>query len=514
MRYGFVIDQRKCIGCHACTVACKEENQVPLGVNRTWVKYIEKGTFPDTRRYFSVMRCNHCDQAPCVTICPTVALYRRPDGIVDFDGDRCIGCKSCMQACPYDALYIDPETQTAAKCHYCAHRIEVGLEPACVIVCPVQAIVPGDLDDPGSRIARLVAGQQTAVRKPEQGTQPKLFYLGADEASLTPALQERGSSYLFAEHSGIPVPGQANVAGAAASPGDDGIDLLRLARTVYDVAHPERPWGWKVSTYLWTKSIAAGSLLLGALATIGGLSTAGPVAAVVAPVISLIFLALTTALLVLDLKRPERFLYLLFKPNWRSWLVWGGFILLAHGILGSLWLIAGWKHELDGLYALAWPMLLVAAASAGYSAFLFGQAEGRDLWQSPLVLPHLLVAAVTAGCASLLLAVSVIGTDPRVVEGLAGALWLSLAASAFVLLAETLTSHPSHEAARAARLITRGPYCARFWWGVMVGGTLLPILLLMSGFYPAAPAAAVLALAGLWLWEDLWVRAGQALPLS
>src|SRR6266571_3471163 len=132
MRYGFVIDQRKCIGCHACTVACKEENQVPLGVNRTWVKYIEKGTFPDTRRYFSVMRCNHCDNAPCVAICPTVALYRRP------------------------------------------HRIEVGLEPACVIVCPVQAIVPGDLDDAGSEIARLVAGQQTAVRKPEQGTQPKL----------------------------------------------------------------------------------------------------------------------------------------------------------------------------------------------------------------------------------------------------------------------------------------------------------------------------------------------------
>ena len=514
MRYGFVIDQRKCIGCHACTVACKEENQVPLGVNRTWVKYIEKGTFPDTRRYFSVMRCNHCDQAPCVTICPTVALYRRPDGIVDFDGDRCIGCKSCMQACPYDALYIDPETQTAAKCHYCAHRVEVGLEPACVIVCPVQAIVPGDLDDLGSRIARLVAGQQTAVRKPEQGTQPKLFYLGADEASLTPALQERGESYLFAEQSAIPVPGRANVAGASGIAGDDGIDLLRLARTVYDVAHPERPWGWKVSTYLWTKSIAAGTLLLGALATIGGLSAAGPVAAVAAPVISLIFLALTTALLVLDLKRPERFLYLLVKPNWRSWLVWGGFILLAHGLLGSLWLIAGWQHELDGLSWLAWPMLLVAAASAGYSAFLFGQAEGRDLWQSPLVLPHLLVAAVTAGCASLVLAVAVIGADPKVAEGLAFALWLSLFASAFVLLAETLTGHASHEAARAARLITRGPYRTRFWWGVMVGGILLPIVLLMSGLYPAAALAAILALAGLWLWEDLWVRAGQALPLS
>jgi Fe-S-cluster-containing dehydrogenase component len=174
VRYGFVIDQRKCIGCHACTVACKEENQVPLGAFRTWVKYVEKGAFPHTRRYFSVLRCNHCDDAPCVTICPTVALYRRPDGVVDFDGARCIGCKSCMQACPYDALYIDPNTNTAAKCNYCAHRLEVGLEPACVIVCPEQAIIAGDLDAPSSAIARLVAREQVEVRKPEQGTRPKV----------------------------------------------------------------------------------------------------------------------------------------------------------------------------------------------------------------------------------------------------------------------------------------------------------------------------------------------------
>lgn len=139
---------------------------------RTWVKYIEKGTFPDARRYFSVFRCNHCDDAPCVTICPTLALVRRPDGIVDFDGERCIGCKSCMQACPYDALYIDPTTQTAAKCNYCAHRLEVGLEPACVIVCPTQAIVTGDLDDPRGEIARLVATEPVQVRKPEQGPAP------------------------------------------------------------------------------------------------------------------------------------------------------------------------------------------------------------------------------------------------------------------------------------------------------------------------------------------------------
>ncbi|MDO8477516.1 MAG: NrfD/PsrC family molybdoenzyme membrane anchor subunit [Candidatus Rokubacteria bacterium] len=515
MRYGFVIDQRKCIGCHACTVACKEENQVPLGVNRTWVKYIEKGTFPDTRRYFSVMRCNHCDNAPCVTICPTVALYRRPDGIVDFDGDRCIGCKSCMQACPYDALYIDPETQTAAKCHYCAHRVEVGLEPACVIVCPVQAIVPGDLDDPNSGIARLVATQQVAVRKPEQGTQPKLFYIGADEAALRPAMQEAGDRYMFAEASRIPVPGGPNVAGRAAAVAGEGVDLLGMARTVYDVAHPERPWGWKVSTYLWTKSVAAGALLVAAITAIAGLSFAGPVAGLAAPLISLVFLALTTALLVLDLKRPERFLYLLLKPNWRSWLVWGGWILTAHGLLGVAWLVAGWTQSYMAFFALGWPVLLVATASAGYSAFLFGQAEGRDFWQSPLVLPHLLVAAVTAGCAGLLLAALAISHDPRVAEGLRMALWFSLALNGVVLFAEAFTAHATQDAARAARLITRGPYRVRFWWGIVVGGTAVPLVLLVLSPQPwAAVAATVLGLFGLWLWEDIWVRAGQALPLS
>src|SRR5437773_66680 len=91
--FGFVIDNRKCIGCHACTVACKSEHQVPVGVDRTWVKYIEKGTFPNSRRFFSVMRCNHCEHAPCVTICPVTALYRRDDGVVDFNPARCIRCK-------------------------------------------------------------------------------------------------------------------------------------------------------------------------------------------------------------------------------------------------------------------------------------------------------------------------------------------------------------------------------------------------------------------------------------
>ncbi|HCI81501.1 MAG TPA: 4Fe-4S ferredoxin, partial [Ktedonobacter sp.] len=185
-KYAFVIDQRKCIGCHACTVACKAEHDVPIGVYRTWVKYIERGEFPNSRRYFLVNRCNHCDDAPCVKICPTKALYKRKDGIVDFDNSRCIGCKSCMQACPYDALYIDPNSHTAAKCNYCAHRTEVGMEPACVVVCPEHAIIAGDMHNPQTEIAQLIAREPVRVRKPEQGTKPNVYYIGADEAAINP----------------------------------------------------------------------------------------------------------------------------------------------------------------------------------------------------------------------------------------------------------------------------------------------------------------------------------------
>ncbi len=500
-------------------MACKEENQVPLGVNRTWVKYIEKGVFPDTRRYFSVMRCNHCDNAPCVTICPTVALYRRPDGIVDFDGQRCIGCKSCMQACPYDALYIDPDTHTAAKCHYCAHRVESGLEPACVIVCPVQAIIPGDLDDPRSRIARLVASQQTQVRKPEQGTRPKLFYLGAESAALTPDMQEPRGGYVFSQVGSVPSPGEANRAVAAPTPAvtaaTDGMDLRALARTVYDVAHPARPWGWRVGAYLWTKSIAAGAFLVAGLGLAGGVLTADGLTGLAVPVIGLLFLALTSLLLILDLKRPDRFLYLLFKPNPRSWLVLGALILFATGGLGVVWLLAGLAGNLPALQILAWPMMLAAAATAGYSAFLFGQAEGRDFWQSPLLLPHLLLAALAAGSATLLLTGSAIGSASIVSGGLGLVLWVSLLLSALVIFAELFTAHASHDATRAARLLTHGPLRLPLWGGVVVGGLVLPLVLLLSRSVPfGSEVAAVLALAGLWLWEDLWVRAGQMIPLS
>jgi Fe-S-cluster-containing dehydrogenase component/formate-dependent nitrite reductase membrane component NrfD len=505
VRYGFVIDQRKCIGCHACTVACKEENGVPLGAFRTWVKYVERGRYPDTRRYFSVLRCNHCDDAPCVTICPTVALYRRDDGIVDLDGDRCIGCKSCMQACPYDALYIDPDSSTAAKCHYCAHRVEVGLEPACVIVCPERAIIAGDLDDPRTPIARLVASEPVQVRKPEQGTRPKVFYLGADAAALTPSMQTPTEQYMFATRP------QAE------------LDLVRMVaevqepetgdatHPVYDAPHMARPWGWKVSTYLWTKSIAAGAMLIAAGGALLGAPPSSLLLGVMPPVIALLFLALTGALLVLDLKRPDRFHYVLLKGNPRSWLVWGAWILLAYGLLSTAWLLAAFGGRTGTLHLLALPTLLLAAAAAGYSAFLFGQAEGRDFWQSPLLLPHLLVAALAAGAAALLIVGIVARSDAPTLNALAIVFVVALVLEAVLLVAEVTGAHAGVDVARAARLLTRGALSVRFWGGVVIGGVVLPIVL---SFSPGVLFGAVLALAGLWLYEDLWIKAGQSVPLS
>src|SRR6266496_5778519 len=165
-----VIDQTRCIGCHACTTACKSENEVPLSVTRTYVKSVDVGVFPQARRAFQVTRCNQCEDAPCVAACPTGAMFTRPDGIVDFDKGACIGCKACMAACPYDAIFINPEDHSAEKCNFCAHRIDAGLEPACVVVCPTQAILVGQADD--SPAASIAAREPVAVPARRRGPGP------------------------------------------------------------------------------------------------------------------------------------------------------------------------------------------------------------------------------------------------------------------------------------------------------------------------------------------------------
>ena len=510
MRYGFVIDQNKCIGCHACTVACKAENAVPLGNFRTWVKYVEEGKFPDTQRQFAVLRCNHCDNAPCVNICPVKALYTRPDGIVDFDQQECIGCKACMQACPYDALYINPQTETAQKCNFCAHRVDVGLQPACVIVCPEQAIITGDLDNPQSHISQLLSKDRGVTRKPEQGTRPKLYYLGSGKSVLKPELQKRENSYLWSQ-TGLDAQTldlQAFIAKAEAK-----------ARTAYDVPH-HAPWGWRVWAYLWTKSIATGAFFLPAFAFVMGWQESNSL--LIGTIVSLIFQTITGALLVADLRRPDRFLRILLRPQWKSWLAIGAYILTAFGGVSTLVLLSETFNYHSLTYFLAIPGAILAILSAIYSGFLFAQAEGRDFWQSRLTTPHLFFQAVLAGAGAITFVAPIANLfagNPFSSSYVQRSLMVGLVGHLSFMLLEaflptfTKTKPQMADAKRATKLLTHGPYWYQFWVNAVFFGALLPTIFLILGWLPTF-LVAFLGLTGLYTYERLWIKVGQAVPLS
>ena len=182
-RWGMLVDQRRCIGCHSCTIACKSENNVPLGYWRSWVKGLQKGSYPDVGNFFLRRLCNHCDVPPCTQVCPVQATVRREeDGVVVMYYGKCIGCGMCIASCPYDARFFHPIRQTADKCDFCAARIDKGLQPACVEACVSRALVFGDLDDPKSEISQRLASLGTTVIKPELGTRPKVFYVAADNS--------------------------------------------------------------------------------------------------------------------------------------------------------------------------------------------------------------------------------------------------------------------------------------------------------------------------------------------
>ena len=182
-RWGMIVDQRKCIGCHSCTIACKSENNVPLGYWRSWVKGIQRGAFPDVGNFFLRRLCNHCDVPPCVQVCPVQATVRREeDGIVVMYYGKCIGCGMCIGACPYDARFFNPIGNTADKCDFCVSRTDKGLRPACVEACLSGALTFGDLDDPKSEISIKLSQIGATVLKPELGTRPKVFYIAADNS--------------------------------------------------------------------------------------------------------------------------------------------------------------------------------------------------------------------------------------------------------------------------------------------------------------------------------------------
>lgn len=204
--WAIVMDLRRCVGCQACVIACKSENNVPLGVFRTVVQVMETGHMvpdkdgivvtdegnftPDTKRFNLPRMCNHCDHPSCVEVCPVKATYKRQDGIVLIDYNVCIGCGTCLQACPYNMRFFNPVQHTADKCTFCVQRIDRGLMPACVTSCVGRARKFGDLNDPKSEVSRLINEYSTSKLKISTGNDPQVFYIDLNGRLVDPANTE------------------------------------------------------------------------------------------------------------------------------------------------------------------------------------------------------------------------------------------------------------------------------------------------------------------------------------
>jgi formate-dependent nitrite reductase membrane component NrfD/ferredoxin len=439
-------------------------------------------------------------------------MFRRGDGIVDFDPSRCIGCKACEQACPYDSIYIDPGRGTAAKCHFCAHRVEVGMEPACVVACPEHAIIAGDIDDPTSEISGVLAALPVSVRRPECGTEPKLWYVAAEQAVIVPGQARNVGAYLFATvNAGMP----GLLHDRRPAPVAEAGPTTAVAVVSYDVEH-ERPWGWEVPAYFWTKSVATGALLVPAAARLtGGAALSGNLQSLLC-LAALAFMAITTVLLVGDLGRPERFLRVLTSPQRGSWVARGAYCLVAYGTCCAALLLSSLAGAGGLSSVLLWPAVIAALPASVYTAFLFGQCRGRDLWQGRLLPWHLLAQCVMSSGAVLALVPGGLGLTPDLRHAAVVGLAAGLGAHALVVVRELVLPHASTGARQAARLITRGPFRRTFWAGSVVVGFVLPAALLAASTTSAAAVglAGAAALVGLGSFEWCFVMAGQSVANS
>ncbi len=404
------------------------------------------------------------------------------------------------------------------------------------------------------------------VRKPEKGNSPALYYIDGDAASLNPNETESTGQGMWSDqtrgvghyaqflmertrtdendsrHKNAGAAGQESTRLPAAGQKPTLIDTLEkflslggdqtgvlqptsdrkaevagrrvaheLTRRAYDAPKKGTLWGWQVAAYMWTKAISAGCIILPMAAGLFGWAQPSLATQVVAAIVSLLFLGLTGALLAADLDQPLRFVYVLLRPQWRSWLVRGAYIITAFGaaLVFRLWTAAFWSGSPAWLDAL---LVVLAAATAMYTALLFAQAKGRDFWQSPLLGLHMLVHAVMAGTAVFLLAVPFTSNEA----------WrhfvvvTAIVSIVFKLVSDALelgTTHATTDAARTAKAITRGQFRRLYWGYTVLLGCVLPVALLALTIW-VAPIAGLAMLTGIYVAEHIWVRAPQEVPLS
>jgi formate-dependent nitrite reductase membrane component NrfD len=281
---------------------------------------------------------------------------------------------------------------------------------------------------------------------------------------------------------------------------------------VYDAPGKGVLWGWEVSAYIWTKAIAAGAFLL---PIFGGYFMGIPDGVKrLGAITGLVFLALTGILLIKDLGRPDRFLYVLLRPQWRSWLTRGAYIITAYGGLLTLWLIASYTGYNQALRYIEPLGIVFAVLSAVYTAFLFAQAKGRDFWQSPMLGLHMIVHSLMAGFAVFLIASLYVSVNVGFMLVLIFLSIATLVVHLLTLAIELTTTHSTDDAHAVAKMITHGEFSGMFWLGMVLAGNILPIVLLMLGGRFELVLAGVLILVGLYIGERIWVKAPQLIPLS
>jgi Fe-S-cluster-containing dehydrogenase component/DMSO reductase anchor subunit len=394
-RWVMLADLERCVGCQTCTAACRHANATPPSVQWRKVLDVESGVYPDVRRTFAPVGCQHCEEPPCMEVCPSTATRRRADGIVTIDYDLCIGCAYCAVACPYQARFkVDAprfaygamrtrsewargdsrRLGVAQKCTFCVERIDAGIElgitpgvdpgatPACVNSCIAGALHFGDLDDPASNVSKLLREHRHFRMHEGLGTGPGFYYLHANENGTAAAAASQASP--------ATAPGRIRAKGVEPA--------LQ--------AH----WDWRASGNFMGGGAGAGLLLFAALAASAGIS-AYPLA-----LLALGLIAAGLFLVWLEIGRPLRFLHVLLQPQ-QSWMTreaWAALVLFALG-LAAVWFERPW--------------LLGAAALVGL-AFLYCQArilaaaKGIPAWREPRIVPLILSTGICEGAGLFLVA--------------------------------------------------------------------------------------------------------------
>jgi len=480
-RWVMIADLERCVGCQTCTAACRHANATSPAVQWRKVIDIEGGTYPNVSRTFVPVGCQHCDDPPCMHVCPSTATRRRADGIVTIDYDICIGCAYCDVACPYQARFkvdgprfaygaaaLSSETErddprrygVAQKCTFCSDRIDFGIEngltpgidpratPACVNACIADALHFGDIDDPDSNVSHLLREQRCFRMHEEVGTAPGFYYLygSADEPPL------------------------ADLRALPAAP------VTTLRNRGVEPFHQQH-WDWKAAGNFVCGGMGTGLLLFAAAAALWNASSFD------LTWVALALVGLGLFLVLLKIGRPSRSIYVLRQPG-RSWMAREAWIATA---LFPVGLFATWFKSA--------PLLLTAAALG--LMYLFSQAmilrsaKGIPAWRTSRVVPLMVATGIAEGSGLFLIAT-------QTVPSLAASASIAAVAAAIVAVirAWLWNFYDAGLRSKGAPLRTLAVFDGWRRWFIGLG-FVLPVVLIALGFVAGAVAPALFVVAGL-----------------